>query len=144
MYFVGVTNVKLNPVHYLDCIKSVMDGYKKSYSHLPLLVNTMGWSRGWSNWLIACFISHLLHKKSILLKLFIQCSDLGVSILARIVEIVGPSMVVQLNGPLSRDNFPDMSPEFLTDLSAGLTDYYSFNVGFLCTVSCTTIFSNKK
>ena len=56
------------------------------------------------------------------------------SILARIMEIVRPSMVVQLSGPSSRDNFPDMSQEFVTDLASGLTDYYPFDVRFLSEV----------
>ncbi|ESO09635.1 hypothetical protein HELRODRAFT_183997 [Helobdella robusta] len=94
--FAGFVNPSLDPLHYVRCLKLVHSSYLKHFVNLPLIVNTMGWNQG-----------------------------LGLSLFVETLKLVKPAMLVQLDGPCFKANFPLMLPKIINNES---NYFYDLNV----------------
>ncbi|VDN96036.1 unnamed protein product [Rodentolepis nana] len=86
--FFGGTSPSVNPSFYVNCLRYVFEAFQEVQGQIPLVINTMGWTKG-----------------------------LGLTLLLEQVVMTKPNVVVQLYVPSQRGNtrfnLPNFTPEYL-------------------------------
>lgn len=86
-----------DPDYYVRCLQQCYKYYQQLDTKLPLIVNTMGWTKG-----------------------------LGLDLMVDTLQLIKPDFVIQLDCRNQSMNFPALTPDFITDQQGWIAKSQSF------------------